>query len=169
MMVFFLQNTKRKLEICAESSDIFVVLYSITDRKSFAEASRIGKLIHRTITLSNTGMLLVGTKTDLEHLREVKRREGEHLARQMSCGFYEISISESSADTMNMFTDALKKYLDAHPGALDPHAAVSQSLAASGSRGSSSSLAGREKSPKTLSIMNGIRTTFGRRKSIPFM
>lgn len=115
-------------------------------------------------------MLLVGTKTDLEHLREVKRREGENLARQMNCGFYEISISESSTDTMNMFADALKKYLEAHPGALDPHAGLSPSLAASGSRGSSNSLAGKERSPKTpLSIMNGIRTTFGRRKSIPFI
>ncbi|KXJ17115.1 ras-related and estrogen-regulated growth inhibitor [Exaiptasia diaphana] len=159
------RNTKRKLEICAESSDIFVVLYSITDKKSFTEAARIGRLIRRTVPLSATGMVLVGTKSDLEHLRDVKRREGEYLARQMNCSFYEISISESSIDTINMFTDIIRKYLDAHPGALIPGANTSMYSSATGPRGSSGSLE-RRASAKTLSIMNGIRTTFARRKSI---
>lgn len=163
--LFIPQNTKRKLEICAESSDIFVILYSITDRKSLSEACRIGRLIRRTVPVTSTEMVLVGTKSDLEHLRQVSRREGENLARQLHCSFYEISISESSTDTMNMFTDVVRKYLSAHPGALMPTCSSrSSSFSAVGSRGSTTSL-GRT-SPKTLSIMNNIRTTFARRKSM---
>lgn len=107
-------------------------------------------------------MVLVGTKSDLEHFRDVKRREGEFLARQMNCAFYEISISESSTDTINMFTDIIRKYLEAHPGALLPGTRMPGN--GTGARGSSGSLE-RRGSAKTLSIMNGIRTTFARRKS----
>ncbi|EDO49165.1 predicted protein, partial [Nematostella vectensis] len=96
-------------EARGESSDIFVILYSVTDRKSFNEAERIVKKIRgaRTVT-DESSVLLVGTKTDLEHLREVKTKDGWHTAKHVNCRFYEISISEGYTETMDMFRDAIR-------------------------------------------------------------
>ncbi|EDO47634.1 predicted protein [Nematostella vectensis] len=79
----------------ATQADVFIILYSITDRHSFQEAKRF---VCTTINSRNPHnlphILLVGNKKDLEHLREVSDLEGAELSRQFSCSFREISVSE---------------------------------------------------------------------------
>uniref|UniRef100_A0A3B3CI73 small monomeric GTPase n=1 Tax=Oryzias melastigma TaxID=30732 RepID=A0A3B3CI73_ORYME len=39
----------------------------------------------------NVPLVLVGNKSDLEHVRQVATEEGERLAAEMACAFYECS------------------------------------------------------------------------------
>ena len=56
-------------------------------------------------------MALVGTKSDLEHLRTVDVEEGTDLSGELESTFYEISISEGVKEVQDMMHDALKHYL----------------------------------------------------------
>ncbi|XP_068746890.1 ras-related and estrogen-regulated growth inhibitor-like isoform X2 [Montipora capricornis] len=110
------KNTDEKLDYIIGYADIFLVLYSVTDRASFQEAGKIAKYIRRYRTLDSSSIIITGTKTDLEHFRTVRETDGSRLTYSLNCGFYEISISENYGDTMNMFNDILRQYLSAHPG-----------------------------------------------------
>lgn len=111
----FFQNTEEKLENIIGYADIFLVLYSITDRASFHEAGKIVKYIRRYRTLDSSSIVIAGTKTDLGHFRTVRETDGSRLTYSLNCGFFEVSISENYADTINMFNDILRHYLNAHP------------------------------------------------------
>lgn len=61
----------------------FIISYSITDRRSLQEARQFKQLIDRVRRTANTPVVLVGNKSDLTHLRQVRivgRREGERDA-----------------------------------------------------------------------------------------
>ncbi|KAK1154730.1 GTP-binding protein Rit1-like, partial [Acipenser oxyrinchus oxyrinchus] len=58
----------------------FIISYSITDRRSFHEAREFKQLIHRVRRTADTPAVLVGNKSDLQHLRQVSREEGQGLA-----------------------------------------------------------------------------------------
>ncbi|XP_032220684.2 ras-related and estrogen-regulated growth inhibitor [Nematostella vectensis] len=87
--------TSAAIQRLATQADVFIIIYSITDRHSFQEAKRF---VCTTINSRNPHnlphILLVGNKKDLEHLREVSDLEGAELSRQFSCSFREISVSE---------------------------------------------------------------------------
>lgn len=112
---YFFQNSEEKLESIVAYADIFLVLYSITDRSSFHEAGKIVKYIRRHRTLDSSSIIIAGTKRDLEHFRTVRETDGSRLTYSLNCGFFEISISESYGDTIHMFNDILRQYLNAHP------------------------------------------------------
>ena len=102
-----LQNSETKLNCCLARGDIFLVLYSITDRASFEEATRIGRHIRERKTNGNSVMLiLIATKRDLEHFREIDETEGSDLSQELECPFYEISVS--SCDGYKEVTDILQ-------------------------------------------------------------
>lgn len=109
------KNTEEKLEHVIGYADIFLVLYSITDSTSFQEAGKIVKFIRRHKTLDSSSIIIAGTKSDLEHFRMVRETDGSRLTYSLNCGFYEISISDNCGDTMNMFNDILRQFLNAHP------------------------------------------------------
>lgn len=54
--------------------DIFVVVYSVVDRKTFKEAEKILHYLKDSEMLLTRGAILVGNKTDLERHREVTRQ-----------------------------------------------------------------------------------------------
>lgn len=94
--------------------DIFLVLYSITDRLSFDEATRIGRYIRERKTNGNSVIIiLIGTKKDLEHFREVDETEGSDLSQELECPFYEISVSSSDGykEVSDMLYGSVKQYL----------------------------------------------------------
>ena len=91
--------------------DVFLILYSITDRSSFEEADRIASFIKDGKNVDSIFLILVGTKKDLEHFREVDESEGSDLAQQLECPFYEISIS--GCDGYKEVTDMLYACLKA--------------------------------------------------------
>lgn len=71
----------------------YIICYSITDKRSFEEALEYKKLISRHCHGDNIPLVLVGNKSDLEHLRKVQTEEGEALARLWECPFHETSAA----------------------------------------------------------------------------
>ncbi|KXJ27464.1 ras-related and estrogen-regulated growth inhibitor isoform X2 [Exaiptasia diaphana] len=106
--------TERKLQQCRSQGDIFLILYSIADRKSFQEAANIGKYLQNDRPLQKPkGLALVGNKNDLEHFREVVKPEARDLATELSCSFYEISVSERTGfeEVSDVIHSCLRQYL----------------------------------------------------------
>ena len=102
------------MDCCLARGDIFLVLYSITDRASFDEAARIGRHIRERKTNGNSVMLiLIGTKKDLEHFREVDETEGSDLSQELECSFYEISVSSCDGykEVSEMLHGSVRQYL----------------------------------------------------------
>ncbi|EDO42750.1 predicted protein [Nematostella vectensis] len=107
------QNSDAKLERCLSCGDMFLILYSIVDSTSFDEASRIARYL-KWRKFPETGVvILIGTKRDLGHLREIDETEGSELAEELECPFYELSASEYEGytDVCDMVYTCLKKYL----------------------------------------------------------
>lgn len=71
--------------------DGFVVVYDITDRGSFEEVVPLKGLLEEVKRPKSATLVLVGNKADLEHARQVTTEEGERLAAELSCAFYECS------------------------------------------------------------------------------
>lgn len=51
--------------------DVFVIVYSIVDRKSFKTAEEILLYLWKNEYMATKGVILVGNKADLERKREV--------------------------------------------------------------------------------------------------
>jgi len=75
------------------SGEGFVIMYSITDRQSFREVSQAKKQIERLRRSEDIPMVLVANKTDLESKREVTTEEGQALAQEFDCPFFETSAA----------------------------------------------------------------------------
>lgn len=142
-------------------ADIFLVLYSITDRSSFHEAGKIVKYIRRHRTLDSSSIIIAGTKRDLEHFRTVRETDGSRLTYSLNCGFFEISISESYGDTVDMFNDILRQYLNAHPPP-DPSGAITAPHSPTPSQMTQHK---EIKTPSSWAKVKGLKTMPFRRKS----
>ena len=76
------------------SGEGFVIMYSITDRESFREAAQAKKQIERVRSRSEEiPMVLVANKIDLESKRVVTTEEGQALAQEFDCPFFETSAA----------------------------------------------------------------------------
>lgn len=75
------------------SGEGFIIMYSITDRQSFREASQAKKQIERVRRCDDIPMVLVANKIDLESKREVTTEEGQALALEFDCAFFETSAA----------------------------------------------------------------------------
>ncbi|XP_029317380.1 ras-related and estrogen-regulated growth inhibitor-like protein [Cottoperca gobio] len=89
-------------------ADGFIVVYDISDRSSFLTAKAIVHLIrelHLRTAKRNVDSLifLVGNKQDLCHVREVRREEGQCLAAESRCQFYELSAAEHHQEVALIF------------------------------------------------------------------
>ena len=90
----FYQNCKEKIDICA-AQDIIFVLYSITDRSSFQEATLIVKYLHEAKNIPSSAIFLIASKADLKCHTEVTEFEGKLFAVNTGCSFHQLSNSES--------------------------------------------------------------------------
>ncbi|MBN3313558.1 RERGL protein, partial [Atractosteus spatula] len=94
-------------------ADGFVVVYDISDRSSFTTAKAIIHLI-RELQLgvakrdTDSVVFLVGNKQDLCHMREVDREEGQKLATENKCQFYELSAAEYFQEVAVMFSKVIR-------------------------------------------------------------
>lgn len=87
-------------------ADACLVVYDITDRGSFSQAS---DLLQKVLQLRQMPVILLGNKADLEHLRQVEEVEGRTLAIQNNCQFYEVSVAENSAAIYTAFDHILSE------------------------------------------------------------
>ncbi|XP_053273550.1 ras-related and estrogen-regulated growth inhibitor [Pleuronectes platessa] len=88
-------STVASLESSIRWADGFLLLYSITQRLSFLEVPRIKKLIEQTKQSLVVPTVLVANKADLESGREVTAEEGQRMAKDLRCGFRELSVAEA--------------------------------------------------------------------------
>ena len=58
-------------------------------------------------------IILIGTKRDLEHFREVDETEGTDLSQELECPFYEISVASCDGykEVSDMLYGSLRQYL----------------------------------------------------------
>ncbi|XP_041820183.1 ras-related and estrogen-regulated growth inhibitor-like protein [Chelmon rostratus] len=90
-------------------ADGFIVVYDISDRSSFLTAKAI---VHQIRELhlgtakrdADSLIFLVGNKQDLCHMREVRREDGQRLAAECHCQFYELSAAEHYQEVALIFS-----------------------------------------------------------------
>ncbi|XP_018025868.1 ras-related and estrogen-regulated growth inhibitor [Hyalella azteca] len=108
-------------------ADVFLLVYSVTDRCSFDDCSRAKFLINynkrrRKITGNATKdpreeapVLLVANKKDLPGDRMVTTDEGIRRSRDIGCrAFHEISARESIDEVQEVFTNAIRLVRQEH-------------------------------------------------------
>ncbi|CAL1528944.1 unnamed protein product [Lymnaea stagnalis] len=81
-------------------ADAFVVVYSVTDKGSFKVAQKEVEMI-RSRTPSETPILLLGNKLDLEHVRTVPREEILRVKEAYGCAHTEVSAAECPVMIVN--------------------------------------------------------------------
>lgn len=90
-------------------ADGFIVVYDISDHSSFLTAKAI---VHQIRELhlgtakrdADSLIFLVGNKQDLCHMREVRHEEGQCLAAECRCQFYELSAAEHYQEVALIFS-----------------------------------------------------------------
>lgn len=87
-------------------ADGFILVYSICDRASFNNVSKLLQSI-RAIKdyagLEKVPVVIVGNKRDLHHRRTVLSEEGRLLALSADCQFYEVSAAENYHSVLVVF------------------------------------------------------------------
>jgi len=91
-------------------SSIAILVYDITRRETF---NSIQEWIRETDENADklVTIVLVGNKKDLEHMREVTKKEGEELAKKEGILFYETS-AKSGENVYNIFSDPSERLLN---------------------------------------------------------
>uniref|UniRef100_A0A4W4GJ41 small monomeric GTPase n=1 Tax=Electrophorus electricus TaxID=8005 RepID=A0A4W4GJ41_ELEEL len=101
---------------CSESkrlqwADGFILVYSICDRASFNNISKLLLSIKATkdyVGLEKVPVVIVGNKQDLQHRRMVLSEEGWLLALSADCQFYEVSAAENYHSILMVFHGLVK-------------------------------------------------------------
>ncbi|XP_062327367.1 ras-related and estrogen-regulated growth inhibitor isoform X4 [Osmerus eperlanus] len=87
-------STGSSLESSIRWGDGFLIIYSITDRSSFEAVSRLKRLIDHIKQALGIPTVIVANKSDMENGRVVRTEEGQALAADLRCSFYELSVAE---------------------------------------------------------------------------
>lgn len=74
-------------------ADAVVLVYSVTDRRSFDLIDHLHQLVTRAGG-ANMPVILLANKVDLLHLRRVDSQQGPVLAGTLGCSFFDVSASE---------------------------------------------------------------------------
>ena len=89
--------------------DAFMLVYSITDRESFHEIPNIKCHLDELKKPRNLSYILVANKCDLECSRTVATEEGEKLALELGCAFFETSACDPSEDMGEIFHELCRE------------------------------------------------------------
>lgn len=108
---FFWQNTEEKLAQCSSFGNLFLLLFSITDRSSFEDIERLGRFIRETKTYGEYSIVVVGTKRDLRDYRAVSEDEGRVVANKLGGTYFEISSADSYEGIERLFSYSIKSHL----------------------------------------------------------
>ena len=93
----------------------FLLVYAITSRQSFTQISDFHDEMMRilgsksdTESTTKSPIFLGGNKCDCEDEREVLTEEGHALARELDCGFVEVS-AKSGVNVQLVFGDVVRE------------------------------------------------------------
>ncbi|XP_022082382.1 ras-related protein Rap-2b-like [Acanthaster planci] len=89
--------------------DAYLLVYSVTDRRSFKKANELRFKLQRTKETETVPIILVGNKTDLERSREVSFAEGKHFAALFDCKLIETSAAISH-NVEQLFHGVVRQY-----------------------------------------------------------
>ncbi|KAI8513825.1 hypothetical protein Bbelb_081490 [Branchiostoma belcheri] len=92
-------------------ADGVLVLYSITNRRSFDTAKSYLEIIATEPGLHNLPTVLVGHKSDLQHLRQVAYTQAQQLAWDVGCSFYEVSSESGTESVDHVFHTLIRQVL----------------------------------------------------------
>ncbi|KAM5334199.1 ras-related and estrogen-regulated growth inhibitor isoform 2-T3 [Glossophaga mutica] len=87
----------------------FVLVYDITDRGSFEEMLPLKNILDEIKKPKNVTLILVGNKADLDHSRQVSTEEGEKLATELACAFYECSACTGEGNITEIFYELCRE------------------------------------------------------------
>ena len=93
-----------------KNSDGFIIVYDITDKKSFNNVVNWITQIKDSAS-ENVKCVLLGNKCDLEELRQVDINQGKDLANNYNFKFYETSAQKGN-NIQKVFTDLVKGFLN---------------------------------------------------------
>ncbi|EFC45438.1 ras family small GTPase [Naegleria gruberi] len=110
-------------DVYMRQRDGFILVYSVTDRKSIEEVTKFVELVRRAKDTDNIPMVLIGNKSDLESERQISTTQGKNLAEMLGIShFFETSaktgfnIKESFQSIIRETNQFLmKKSLDKKP------------------------------------------------------
>ncbi|XP_023672873.1 ras-related and estrogen-regulated growth inhibitor isoform X2 [Paramormyrops kingsleyae] len=86
--------TAGTLESYIKWGDGFLIMYSVTDRSTFQCISNLKRQIDHFKQTFGTPIAIVANKSDMENGRAVRTEEGQALANELRCTFYELSVAE---------------------------------------------------------------------------
>ncbi|TNN40011.1 GTP-binding protein REM 2 [Liparis tanakae] len=85
------EDTKATTDLSALRCEVGVLVFSVTDRRSFHRTAQLRLLLRET--QPQTPIILVGNKSDLVRTREVSAQEATTSAALFNCLYLEISAS----------------------------------------------------------------------------
>ena len=99
-----------------ENGEEFMLVYSIINRQTFIDLQPLRGEIARVKGGFSSPIMLVGNKCDMEEERSVKTQEGEKLAEEWGCQFYETSAkARCKVEELAQLINQLKKRVDVVP------------------------------------------------------
>ncbi|KAH3661537.1 hypothetical protein OGAPHI_006385 [Ogataea philodendri] len=100
----------RTEEMIADS-DAAILVYSVLSERSFNSLIMKGVRVCSLLKHKDIPIILVGTKTDLEDLRQISANEGTQMAQEMGCvGFLECS-AKTRYNVDQVFETTVRKVL----------------------------------------------------------
>jgi len=101
-------------ELYMRNGEGFVLVYSITSKRSLDELFDIHSGILRHKNNEVVPMVLVGNKCDLEKKREVSIEEGNTIAEDYNCTFFESSAKEN-VNINEIFSSLIEQAWETNP------------------------------------------------------
>ena len=86
-----------------------MLVYSVIDRQSFEHTKSLKRYIDEVRKARNVSCVLIGNKADLGMRQCVSHAEGEALAAELACAFFETSASEGSGEINEAFNELCRE------------------------------------------------------------
>ncbi|XP_009883327.1 PREDICTED: ras-like protein family member 11B [Charadrius vociferus] len=96
-------DCNEQLNRCIRWADALVIVFSITDYKSYELLSHLYHHVRQLHPGNAVPVVIIANKADLLHVKEVEPQHGLQLANMLGCTFYEVSVSENYNDVFNAF------------------------------------------------------------------
>ncbi|XP_053114311.1 ras-like protein family member 11B [Hemicordylus capensis] len=97
-----------QLNRCIRWADAVVIVFSITDYKSYELLGHFHQQIRQLHPGNRVPVVVIANKADLLHVKEVEPQHGLQLANMWGCTFYEVSVSENYKEVFNAFHSLCK-------------------------------------------------------------
>uniref|UniRef100_A0A8I3W4M1 small monomeric GTPase n=1 Tax=Callithrix jacchus TaxID=9483 RepID=A0A8I3W4M1_CALJA len=96
-------SCSEQLNRCIRWADAVVIVFSITDYKSYELISQLHQHVQQLHLGTRLPVVVVANKADLLHIKQVDPQLGLQLAGMLGCSFYEVSVSENYNDVYSAF------------------------------------------------------------------